>query len=344
MAETDSPTEVMESIQDEEKQPEEGPPGEEASAGEEVQQAPETPEPESEPPEVSARGSSALKTRGPESKIKYLNILNHGDTGAGKTMFCGTMIKAMDRLGLKTLAIVFDEGELLTLDQAGIRGYDYYVITDYEKQLWPLYMSLRKNKPGYGGVFIDGLGDFQQAAKDYELRGDDKPFKFMEEAMKGNKRMFLQNWGNLLEMTRHFLEPFLKLPLHKIITCISEPDDDPKTGKPKLYPGLQGSLQQLISAHFSVVGFSYVAHWGDQTYWCLTTQPHEAISTKDRTGLCRVQVNPQFQTFMDALDGKKPKPDTKKSQLEDKLARALVVRPQTSRITVSESKEKEKES
>jgi len=264
---------------------------------------------------------SAVKTRGPEDKVKYLNILVHGDSGVGKTQFCGTMVQA----GLKVLYIVLNEDELLTLDQLGIIGYDYHVITDYEKQLWPLYLALRKNKPGYEGVVFDGLGDLQQAAKDYELAGEGGVgAQFMEQAMKGNRRMYLQNWGNLLEMTRHFLDPFLKLPMHKIVTCVSEADDDPKTGKTKIYPALQGSLQQLIAAHFSVVAYSYIAHWGPKTYYCLTTQPHEALATKDRTRLCRVMINPKFKTFLDALEGKR----SEATDIEEKLEKALVVRPQ----------------
>lgn len=287
--------------------------------------APEEKPPEEKPTEVVEAKVPAVKTRGPEDRIKYLNILVHGDSGVGKTRFAGTMVET----GLKVLYIILNEDELLTLDQAGIRGYDYHIITNYEKQLWPLYLGLRRNKPGYEGVILDGLGDFQQAAKDKELAGDDGVgAKFMEETMKGMRRMYLQNWGNLLEMTRHFLDPFLKLPMHKIVTCISEADDDPKTGRTKIYPGLQGSLQQLIAAHFSVVAYSYIAHWGVNTYYCLTTQPHEAISTKDRTGLCRVMVNPQFSTFLEALDGK----GKEASEVETKLARALVVRPQATTV------------
>ncbi|MBA7667930.1 hypothetical protein ES703_76032 [subsurface metagenome] len=295
----------------------------EVTAEEEPEEVKAEEKPKEEKPEVK---TFQVRTRSPEDKAKYLNILAHGDSGVGKTMFCGTMIKA----GLKVLYIVLNEDELTTLDQAGITGYDYQVITNYGRQLWPLYLALRRNKPGYEGVVFDGLGDFQQAAKDYELAGGEGVgVKFMEEAMKGGRRMYLQNWGNLLEMTRHFLDPFLKLPMHKIITCISEADDDPKTGKTKIYPGLQGSLQQLIAAHFSVVGYSYIAHWAPNTYYCLTTQPHEALSTKDRTGLCRVLPNPQFKTFLDALEGKIPKLD----ELQEKLARALVLRPQATTIT-----------
>jgi len=314
----------------------------------ETQEATEQPKEESEekpeekPKEEPAKKEEPapqVKTRGPEDKVKYLNILDHGDSGAGKTMFCGTMVKYMVKAGLKVLYIVLNEDELLTLDQEGITGYDYQIITNYEKQLWPLYLALRRNRPGYAGVIFDGLGDFQQAAKDYELAGEQGVgTKFMEEAMKGGHRMYLQNWGNLLEMTRHFLDPFLKLPMHKIVTCISEPDDDPKTGKPKIYPGLQGSLQQLIAAHFSVIGYSYIAHWGSKTYWCLTTQPHESLSTKDRTGLCRVLINPQFSDFLRALDGDKKRPE-KKGEMEEKLAKALVLRPQATTIKVSETKD-----
>ena len=281
-------------------------------------------EPRPSPPPVEKPSSLAVKSRQSGDKIRYLNLLLHGDSGAGKTWFAGTMIEA----GLKTLYVVFNEDEMLTLDQKGLKGYDYLVIDDYAK-LWPLYLSLRRNKPGYQGVVLDGLGDLQQAAKDYELGGSEGVgMKFMEEAMKGGRRMYLQNWGNLLEMTRHFLDPFLKLPFHKIITCTSEADQDPKTGKLKVYPGLQGSLQQLIAAHFSVVAYSYIAHWGAETYYCLTTQPHEALATKDRTGLCKVMIDPKFKTFLDAMDGKKPPPSEREKQLE----RTLVLRPQATSV------------
>jgi hypothetical protein len=58
--------------------------------------------------------SGKLMTRKPEDKIKWLNILDHGDSGSGKTLFCGTMVKA----GLKVLYLAFSEDELLTLDTA----------------------------------------------------------------------------------------------------------------------------------------------------------------------------------------------------------------------------------
>jgi len=302
---------------------------EEAIAAQELPEEEKPPEVESEEKPTEEERPSAVKTRKPEDRPKYLNILDHGDSGVGKTWFCGTMIEA----GLKVLYIVFNEDEVLTLDTRGITGYDYYVVKDYGS-LWPLYLALRKNKPGYEGVILDGLSDLQQGAKDYELSLGTVNTSFMQEAMRGNKRMFLQNWGNLLEMTRHFIDPFLKLPMHKIMTCVSEADDDPKTGKAKIYPALQGSMQQLIAAKFSIVAFSYIAHWGSETYFCLTTQPHESISTKDRTGLCRVQINPKFSTFLDAMKGKKTSP----SEKEAKLAKSLVVRPQ---ITKADIKEKD---
>jgi hypothetical protein len=170
-------------------------------------------------------------------------------------------------------------------------------------------------------------------AKDYELSDEGKVTGFAEKAMKGRMRMAINNWGNLLEMTRHWIDPMLQLPMHKIITCISEPDDDPKTGKPRIYPGLQGSMQQIIAAHFSVVAYSYIAEWPPEVYWCMTTQPHTSIQTKDRTGMCRVFVNPQFKTFLDAKDGKRAKP----TELEERLKHALIVKPQTSHVEIKSS-------
>jgi len=276
-----------------------------------------------------AQEASVVRPRTEKDKIRYLNFLDFGDSGVGKTRFAGTVIEA----GLKTLYVTLNEDELMTLDQVGIRGYDYQVLTDYEKQLWPLYLALRRNKPGYEAVVFDGLADFQQMAKDYELAGDKGiTAEFMQQAMKGNRRMYLQNWGNLLEMTRHFLDPVLKLPLHKLVTCVAEADEDPVTGKPKVYPALQGSLQQLIAAHFSVVAYSFITHIVGETYYCLTTQPHDSVLTKDRTNLNRVLVNPKFKTFLEALDGKK----LELTKIQKDIARTLVLRPQASKPKPSE--------
>ena len=277
---------------------------------------------------VPATSPFLIKTRSPEDKNKFLRILVHGDSGTGKTWFAGTMIQA----GLKTIYIVFEEDELLTLDKAGIYGYDYRVITRYD-QLWRLYLELRKNDKKWEGLILDSLTYLQQNAKDFEL-GSETDKDFLREAMLGNRRMYLQNWGNLLEMTRHFIVPVLKLPMHKIFTCVSEPDEDPKTGKSKIYPALQGSMQQLIDAYFSVVAYSFVYFYGPETHFCLTTQPHECVATKDRTGLCRVQINPKFQNFLDSLNGK----PSKASMVESAIQRSLILRPQASTPKVEEKK------
>src|SRR5271157_5474247 len=92
-----------------------------------------------------------LRTRTPEDRIKWLNILDHGESGSGKTNFAGSMVQS----GIKTLYLTFSEDEMMTLDRAGITGFDYIVIDNYEKQLWPIYIALRNNSKHYDGVVID---------------------------------------------------------------------------------------------------------------------------------------------------------------------------------------------
>ncbi|MFA5354571.1 MAG: hypothetical protein WC291_10110, partial [Thermodesulfovibrionales bacterium] len=174
-------------------------------------------------------------------------------------------------------------------------------------------------------VVLDGLLDYQQKAKDVELSGgvEQKPQQnatFMREAMLGRKKMEISNWGNLLELTRGFITPFLDLPLNKVVTVASEVADDPQTGKPRLYPSLEGKMKYLIKAHFQVVGYTFPTTYQGVPHLCMATQYHESFYTKDRLGLMRVLPEPKFQTFIDA-NNRKIAPLT---EMQVNLARGMV--------------------
>lgn len=315
-ASQDAPAEQESNLQDESVQEQE--PGQDAGAKKVVKKPAAT----VTKPKAPWIPGVAIKTRTSEDRIPYLNILDYGMSGTGKTQFSGTMVKSMEKQGKKVFYLSFNEDELQTLDRTGVTGYDYHIVQEYAK-LWEIYLMLKRNAAGYGGVIIDGLGDFQQAAKDYDLtkgRTDDATRKSL---MLGNTRMQINNWGNLLELTRHFLDDVLRLPLHVIVTCISKIDEHPTSGKLGVFPALQGSMQELINAHFSVVAYSYIAQWGTDFLYCMATQPHDSISTKDRSGLSRVLINPQFQTFVDALEGKIPA----RTDQQKRLAQSLIITP-----------------
>lgn len=260
-------------------------------------------------------------------RVKWLNILDHGDNGSGKTRFSGSLITQM-----KTFYITVDEREIQTLDQNGITEFDYHVLKDYSK-IDDLYRMLLRNKEHYEGLVLDGLADLQQEMKDVQLsngvdnlKTNSQKLEFVTKAMLGKgPQMEIKKWGNIGEMMRQVINPFLDLPMHKVITCTSEGAIDPGTGEVKLYPSLQGGMQQRIRGPFNVVAYSFIKFYGGKAYYCMTTQPHENISTKDRTGLNRVLINPTFKMFLDAHQGKTPPMD--QNSVAYAIQTRLIVKP-----------------
>jgi len=259
------------------------------------------------------------KKRDLTNSPRALSELIHGDSGTGKTHIIGTAIQA----GLKTAIVVCQEEELVTLDRMGIKGgYDYFTLTDFGK-VWELYLDLRKNEQKWDLVAIDGFLDFQGEAKDRAVsEGQAIPY---DKLMTGQVRLYRQHWGQILEMLRHFLNPLVQLPYHKIVTCLSEVAEDPKDGSLRIYPAVQGALQKTLGAYFSVVGYSFIQILNGKALYCLTTAPHPAITTKDRLGFNRVFVDPNFKAFVDLYYEGKEVP--KRSEEENLERLLMLVRP-----------------
>jgi len=117
--------------------------------------------------------------------------------------------------------------------------------------------------------------------------------------------------------------PLLRLPMHKIVTCLSEIDINPQDGSPRVYPLIQGGLQPLIAAYFSIVGFNTIVSLGNEVHYCLLTRAHPNVITKDRLGYGRLYRNPKFLNFIHLLEGKETPPD----ELEESLYRSLIIAP-----------------
>lgn len=250
---------------------------------------------------------------------RYLSVLVHGFSGAGKTHFGGTLIKLFQ----KSVVIVANEEELLTLDQMGLKDYDYIIFRDYDKA-WELYLLLRKNEKKWEGIILDGLTDIQQSAKDLSVRSEvGGASEVMRSFLKAERILYRQHWGQILEMIRHFIVPVSQLPVHKLITCLSEVDDDPTDGSLKVYPSLQGSMQQILPAHFSIVGYAFKYPVGIETKYCLLTAPHPRVITKDRLSPGKLYLDPKFEDFLKLLKGEQV-PETPE---ESRIRRSLVIRP-----------------
>ena len=114
--------------------------------------------------------------------------------------------------------------------------------------------------------------------------------------------------------------------MHKIVTCLSEVDIDPKDGSLVIYPLVQGSMQQLLPAYFSTVGFATViSSPAGEVYYCMTTQAHPNLRVKDEIAPQRLYENPKFETFLKQLQGG----EVKQTETEQKLQKLLTIRPTT---------------
>lgn len=172
-------------------------------------------------------------------KVVRMNALIHGPSGAGKTYLAGTM--ADDPRTSPTLFLDFKGGiETLVgrdLDTGTVRDW-----TDYNEA----YEILSDPDTKYRSFVIDSISDTQVEGLLSLLEQDNK---------RAHEDIISQpEWGIILVQMRRLIRHFADLPLHKMMTCLSDDDLDKKEGRIKV-PMVQGSFRQELPGIFGVVGY-----------------------------------------------------------------------------------------
>ena len=235
-------------------------------------------------------------------------ILVQGRGGTGKTTIIGTLCKL-----LPTLVVTCDANGLDTLRHMGV---DPEVVLMHDwKNCWDDFKKIAEASSRCRAVAIDDFGSVQTTARrkiEQMPRGwDEEHAKNLgpavkQQLMRGERRMQMQDWGGMWVAMETFLYEVLALPYAvKLVTVLEAPDKDPRTGEMRLFPQLQGAIQNTLSPRFSLVAESFIAEHDDKTYYCLSCRSHPKIETKTRFSEAgRTWVNPDMTRVLAYCGGK----------------------------------------
>jgi hypothetical protein len=248
-----------------------------------------------------------------------------GGSGSGKTHFGGTLCQAMP-----TLVVTADPSGLETLRTMGI-DTEVVLIDDWVDS-WKHYEEIAKAAESYAAVFIDDLGSVQNKIRDKvnrsargqreeSMRANDLTAMTRQQLMRGERRLAIQQWGEMATALDAFLAEVLKLPFRvTVMTVTEELRQHPRTGEDHLFPSLQGSIRNDLTAKFSLVCNTFVHQEKDGTvHWCMTSRPHSKIPTKDRYGIPRTWLDPSATKLVGHIKGEE-EPET---NLESRIGTGL---------------------
>ena len=238
-----------------------------------------------------------------ELENSYINILRYGEPGSGKTRFAGEAA----RLFNKSLFIVVDPNELLTIktmpNPPRDDQYDILVI-ESEEDLYPIVISLRINRPSYELVVLDNATEIQRTKKRGITQGNMSDEDIEKLLIEGKESMDASKWGELFGGMFNFIMCIKAMPIHMIVNAHTDIATNLRTGDPRIYPGLQGGIKQVIASVLDIAGYCFEYVEGGEKYYCMTTRGTEKVVARDRFNLDRAFVNPSFQMFLDLLEGK----------------------------------------
>jgi len=234
-------------------------------------------------------------------------VLVQGQSGTGKTTIIGTLCRLVP-----TLLITSDKEGLETLATMGLDPEVIYM--DDWVQCWDKYGEITKAVPSFKALAIDDFGATQATARhkiEEMPRGykeeQDRDFRttVRRELMRGERTMEMRDWGKMWVAIENFLSAVLALPPQiKLVTVLESPEEDPRTGKMRLYPNLQGAIRHSLPARFSLVAEAFVGEHKDVMHYCLSSKPHPRVATKDRYGKGRTWVDPSMVNILAYLNGK----------------------------------------
>lgn len=239
-------------------------------------------------------------------------ILSIGSSGSGKTHLIGTLCQVMP-----TLIVTADPNGLDTLKTMGI-DTEVILVKDW-KEIWGRFSEIAKAARKYPAIALDDFGTLQETAMDKiemaprgfseEKAADRDKAQFTERMrqnlMLGERRLQLQQWGELNIALTNFLAEVLALPYRvKLVTALEGQAKNPRTGEDHLYPAMAGGLRTVLSAKFSLVAATFTVNHDGKTLYCLSCRSHPRLETKNRLGTGWTMIDPTMQKVLERIAGK----------------------------------------
>ena len=280
-----------------------------------------------------------IQARKVDPQNTWMNVLNYGHPGEGKTHLGGT-IQGVE--GMSNLLFVNAEGGEDTLGNVP-QGEDITVIdiNDY-KEFNEIYEFARAhahfrdqyeagNKEAYQkliklhatlfgmeedavdepiifkSIVLDSLTEIQKYAMYMILGIDPKKFK-LDEIDKG---ALIQDWGKNSSLIRKLIRAFRDLKMHTIFNALENRDKDENTGKITILPSLPGKLAMEVSGMVDLVGRITTQKGKDgKLHRILAVQPSGNFVAKDRSNnLGEYLIDPDFEEIYNLYTGRKTRAD-----------------------------------
>lgn len=204
----------------------------------------------------------------------YVRCTIYGSSWVGKTVFGGTAPKPI---------YASAEDWLLSVVSTLWYSPDYARIESVA-DLQELYSFLAKWDHDYETLVIDSLTEINEIIKTN-----------MEKSI--NRWLQIQDWAEVSKKIKEIIKGIKSLPMHVIIICQEKnvTDGDKIT---KRVPMLNGKNATEIAYMMDIVGYLYIDSDGNRH---LTTQPHEKLECKDRSGKIGNDAPLNFTEWVDAI-------------------------------------------
>jgi phage nucleotide-binding protein len=224
---------------------------------------------------------------GDETK-KKLNILVCGESGTGKTTFCGSGDKS------KTLILSAENG-LLSIgpdfDCITIRKFSDLVEAANE-------IVLGKEFQKYDTIAMDSVTKIQETCLAH-ITGEDI------DNIQESKLARQQDWGALGTMMSKTINHFTKMDKNFIATCLVEFYTNEKTGESRIAPMIKGSLRHNILAYFDICLHMDTKETKDGVIYYAATKKSSKHIAKDRSGKLPENIkNPTLTEIQKLVWGK----------------------------------------
>lgn len=225
-----------------------------------------------------------------------LNIFIYGETGVGKTFFCGTAVEHED---LYPVLILNTEGGTTTLrnlDPNKVEQKKIRTMDDLVKRINDLHMH---NNGWYKTICIDSLTELQDVDM-REVMVDTK----LNAKNPDNVDIDVpspREWGKSRNHLRKVVRAVRDLEVNTIITALVV--EFGEEGKPKkIGPNLPGKLRGEISGFVDVVGYYYKNKDGSRTLQLENTLKVPYAKTRFPE-LGQLIIDPTFPTMWEKIHG-----------------------------------------
>lgn len=248
-----------------------------------------------------------MRIIGNNTKTEKIFALLYGQSGTGKTDFCGQL----GTMG-KVLVIDIDQGSVTLRTSSRVKKcLDNLTVVSFDTfgDLNTAYEAIQKNTPeNWNRVFGIKPDDASRVDAPFDwivwdswseiqwnmmqkLR-DDKDLN--SKRLDFRKNIEIQHWGMLTDLNKLSIEALRTLPINQVFIMLETMTKDEISGATIGGPAIHGKLVQEMPGYFNIVLRSYVDAGGK---YIITSKPKGRYPSKTRLEEGKEVVNPTPEDF-----------------------------------------------